>query len=223
MKRKLLILYIIALPIVIGVLVFKTDFLTRVYTNLGLIEPGRNAVLLTQRLLQERRDPHVPDGASIFLGDSITHGLATAAIADYSVNFGIGQQTAAQLATSISRYKSLQRAGRIYLSIGTNDLGLGNGNSLKNSFKKILSEIPLEIPLIWSAIMPRTELMPEIKEANFLIANLCAERPQCVFIDVYDAMTDTSGQPLHGIYTDGVHPSEKGYAIWIQTLQQNND
>ena len=96
-----------------------------------------------------------PEGAAIFLGDSITQGLATAAITPYAINFGIGFQTSAQLLSNLPAYSSLSKARVLFLEIGTNDLAMGQSAGLAERYAKIIQTLPPNTPLIWSGVMPQ--------------------------------------------------------------------
>jgi lysophospholipase L1-like esterase len=160
-------------------------------------------------------DASVPAGAAIFLGDSITQGLATAAVAPYSVNYGIGSATTGELLDNLPVYKSLRRAGAVFLLIGINDIGRGQTIGLEGRLQAIADAIPAGVPLVWSAIMPAyvDRADPEaIRQANRAIARTCAARPGCVYVDT-GALSDAA------LFSDGVHPNTAGYAVWIGALR----
>ena len=39
-----------------------------------------------------------------------------------------------------------------------------------------------------------------------------------MYVDTWETMAQPSGEPVAGIYIDGVHPSPKGYALWIDAM-----
>lgn len=215
MKRVSLVVYLLILHVVIAAVLIGSDFLLSVGGRLGLTDPNAPAVHRMQDVLVSRVDPSVPAHASVFLGDSITHGLATAAVAPISVNFGISGQTAAQLANSIDRFASVKRASRVYLLIGTNDITLKQASELPASFKRIIAAIPANVPIIWSAIMPRAALAEIAREVNKQAAATCADRPGCVFLDTEKSLSDPS------FYSDGLHLNATGYTVWISELKRH--
>ena len=164
-------------------------------------------------------DALIPDGATIFLGDSITQGLATTAISPASVNYGIGSATSAELLANLTKYHSLQRASAIFLLIGINDLGSEKSAGLTERFEAIVAALPNEVPLIWSGIMPTysDNIDPAaIESANQVIRKLCSARDKCAYVDTH-AIFSTGGSTL---FRDGVHPNDQGYAKWIATLRE---
>lgn len=218
MKRVATLAYLSLVHIALAVLLIRTDAVPRAMARIGLTEPGRAPVELAHSVFQQRRDPIVPEGAAVFLGDSITHGYVPALVEPMSVNFGIGQQTAAQLARELPRYGSLKRAGRIYLMIGTNDVLQGRANALPERYESILANLPENVPLVWSTVMPLADAHPGIETANAAVRTLCARRPDCTIVDVHAAMTRDDGSAKPGLLLDRAHPSPKGYAIWTETL-----
>lgn len=222
MKRLALAAYVVALHAVVAAALVTSDFVEKTAARLGLVEPSRTLILLTQRRLQERMDPSVPDGSAIFLGTSITFGLAVAAVGDRTVNFGIGSQTARQLADSITGYRSLARARVVFLEIGANDVGTKRFAGLPHELERIVAGIPGNVPLVWSGVMPRATIRGDVSAANAVIQTLCARRTNCRYVDTVSAMTGRDGTLRPDIYLDdGIHPSVNGYKIWISALRQN--
>lgn len=218
--KRLFITYLICVHAALAVLLWKTDAVPRLLAKVGLAVPGDAYVRLQDRLLSERMDPSVPSGASIFLGDSITAGLAVTAVTPDAINFGVGMQTTAQLVDAIPTFSSLARARRIFLLIGINDLGFGLGDALVANLHKIADKLPSDIPVVWSSIMPHSGLTARIRSVNSRIRALCKARPQCTFVDTFSKMATDGGEPAPGIYIDGTHPNARGYALWI-TLMKN--
>lgn len=218
MKRTIIIVYAVFIHAVLAALFFKTDALHRFRVIAGLSEPAAPQIKLMQKLFHERRDPSVPDGAEIFLGDSITFGYATANAANRSVNYGIGQQTASQLIDSLPGYKSLMGARRIYLMIGVNDIINGTSAELPEKIRVIASLLPKSVPVIWSGLMPTDQHGALIQQINPEIRSVCAAMPNCIYVDTFAKMTTPDGHPITGFFLDGVHPSASGYAAWTKML-----
>lgn len=56
---------------------------------------------------------------------------------------------------------------------------------------------------------------------NQRLGGLVASQPfsdYAVFLDLYPAFVDSSGQQLTGLFNDGLHPSESGYRAWRDRL-----
>jgi lysophospholipase L1-like esterase len=204
-------------------LIVKTDFIPKVKAKLGVAATPNPHVSNMVRYHQWM-DKSVPDKATIFLGDSITQGLATAAVAPYSINYGIGSENTAQLLDALPSYISLTRASTIVLAIGINDLAQDMKNGLNDRYKKITEVLPQKTLLIWNAVMParHEKIAPQdIVNANKVIKSLCANRGTCIFVDTWSFLADKNGRMINSLFLDdGVHLSPDGYTAWISALRQ---
>lgn len=189
--------------------------------------PEEESIIPRLRDVHRQMDSSVPSGATIFLGDSITMGLATAAVAPYTVNYGIGWQRSDQLIKSMEIYKSIGRAGRVVITIGTNDLLQGREAGIESRYRAILEKIPANTPIVMNSVPPLDSPVfygRQIDDANVrkVVASakaVCDADTRCRFVNTYDALT-TNGKPTLGIYVDGgVHLSPKGYQLWIDAMR----
>lgn len=160
-----------------------------------------------ERKHQLQQDPFQPDGAVIFLGDSITAGLAVDAVAPYAVNYGIGGQTTQLLLDALPRYGSLQRARLVVLSIGTVDMVSGRERGIVARLDALQARIPG--PLVWNAIPVSAKA--DMRGVNAEIRRLCAARPDCTFVQAPIGRED--------LQADGIHLRPSGYAKWIGALK----
>lgn len=222
--------YIIALHLFVVVLIVKTVFIPKLTAKLGVAPtPHRVAAIPDSHILKmvqfhQWMDASVPDKATIFLGDSITQGLATAAVTPYSINYGIGGETTARLLDAMPMYKSLARASAIFMNIGINDLNQGMKVGLNDRYRKIIKALPPKTPLLWSAIMPAHHgniVWSDIIDANLTIKTLCAKRGNRVYVDTWKFLTDKDGQMINRLFLDdGMHLRPEGYRAWITALKQ---
>jgi lysophospholipase L1-like esterase len=219
--------YLIVLHVVSAVFIV-TDFIPKVKANMGLgvtVELTPNPHVPNMIRYHQWMDDSVPDMAAIFLGDSITQGLATAAIAPYAVNYGIGGENTTQFIDAIPTYRSLERSSVIFLEIGINDIiEQGRKIGLNDRYQKIMKILPNKIPLVWSAVMPikrRGILLSDIIDANNMIKALCEKRGNCIYVDTWKFLTDMKGQMINHLFLDdGAHLSSEGYKAWIAALKQ---
>jgi len=76
------------------------------------------------------------------------------------------------------------------------------------------------VPIIFSSITPgpgRWDEAPQRREANRLIGEYIATRPDLKFIDLWDAMLTPDGKPREDIWVeDRVHPNHSGYLIRVR-------
>jgi hypothetical protein len=219
LKRRLGLAYIIGLHLFVVVLLVKTDFASKFKEKFLDTPKHSNPHGETMILFHQAMDASVPEGASIFIGDSITQGLATAAVSPFPVNYGIGSATTTELLENIPKYQSLKRASVIFLMIGINDIGQNNPEALATRLVAIDAALPNNVPLVWSGIMPayRNNVDPtSITSANRVIRDLCAARVGCTYVDTQKLFS--AGGPK--LFRDGVHPNNDGYAIWIDALRK---
>jgi lysophospholipase L1-like esterase len=212
--------YIIAVHIL---LVFLVANIATINFNPKLASASSQHV---QNMLVYHRwmDGSVPDKAVIFLGDSIIQGLATAAVAPYSVNYGIGGENTAQLLDAMPSYKSLNRAHAIVLAIGHNDFSQGVKKGIIERYQKIVKALPNNVTLIWSSVMPTRPGLISFLDAtstNSAIKTMCEKRGNCIFVDTWSFLADANGQIIKQYFLDdGAHLSQSGYKQWITALRQ---
>lgn len=216
LKRKLCLVYIICVHLLVALLIFKTDFIPKVKAKFFASRTvhGERMIVYHQAM-----DASIPAGAAIFLGDSITQGLATAAVSPFAVNYGIGSATTSELLANLPKYHSLERASVAFLMIGINDIGQGKTDHLATRLRAVEAAIPRELPLVWSGIMPTysEKVDPaQITSANRVIREICAARDSCIYVDNQELFS-AGGASL---FRDGVHPNDQGYTIWIGALRK---
>lgn len=158
--------------------------------------------------------PQIPAGATVFLGDSITAGLFTHAVAPGAANFGVSGATTADVLAVVERLPTIRRAGRVFITVGVNDVHDGQIDGIGERFQAIAAAIPG--PVVWSAVLPTNH--PRIKAEDVARVNdaaraVCSARPRCVFVE---APEWRSGYLLD----DGVHLSAEGYAVWTAALKR---
>ena len=175
----------------------------------------------------ERMDGNVPDNAVIFIGDSITQGLAVSAVTPLAINYGIGKDTSVGVLQRIPLYRSLARAEAIVLAIGVNDLRQRSNDALVANFESILTQLlPSTVPVIVSSILPvDTRVWPEpdhndrIEQINAKLELLCLQYPTARFVNSSERLLDAEQNLApHYHIGDGIHLSTAGYEQWIDAL-----
>jgi len=156
--RKLGVVYLLILHTLIVLILINSDFIEKVGYKLGVFAtPELSSYYDEITTLHFRMDGNVPDGATLFIGDSITQGLATSAIAALSVNYGISSDTTLGVLNRIRKYESTARANAVVLAVGVNDLSRRNDGEIITNYEKILNSIPKETSVVVSAILPVDE------------------------------------------------------------------
>lgn len=156
---------------------------------------------------QLQQDPFHGPEAVIFLGDSITAGLAVDAIAPRAVNYGIGGQTTQLLLDALPRYGSLRHAQLVVLSIGTVDVVSGRQRGLMERMEALSAGIPG--PLVWNAVPVSAKA--DVAAVNAEIRRICDARPDCTFVQAPIGAND--------LLADGIHLRPSGYAKWIGAMR----
>ena len=129
---------------------------------------------------------------------------------------------------------ALEEYGKVYLSLGVNELGLKNDNGFYESYCEAIDAIRLVQP---GAVIYIQGLIPlnegQIEEANGNKYNLtndhlrvyndlmrqAAEEKQAVFLDLYTEFVDENGElPAEGSH-DGVHLSAEYCRRWLEYLK----
>ncbi len=118
---------------------------------------------------------------------------------------------------------------QVLIYCGDNDLASSDTITpqiVAGRFKTLFHIIRTNLPkarIAFVSIKPspsRRQLMPEMKQANFLIKSFLEKQKNTSFIDVYKPMLLPDGKPRPEIFLeDSLHMNEKGYAIWKQAIQ----
>jgi lysophospholipase L1-like esterase len=228
--RILISAYLVLVHALLGVAVVKTDLVPRVIAKLGLSDatPSEDETVIAQmRAVQAQMDPAVPEGATLFLGDSITIGLTTAALAPFSVNYGIGGQRSDQLIKSMDTYASMERAARVVVTIGTNDLLQGREAGIASRYEAILAKIPRRTNILMNSVPRLGDVVGngrgiEGERVRQVVASakaVCAADPRCRFVDAYEALTQAGALSAGTLLADNVHLTAKGYRLWIASMR----
>lgn len=157
MKKVFIIAYLVLIHTLLAVACISSDLLPHVAVvpRLTTPPPPETETLINMlRTVHSHVDSTVPEGATIFLGDSITMFFATSALAAHSVNYGIGWQRTDQLIDSMDLYQSIERAARMVITIGTNDLRQHRAQGIESRYRAILAKIPAKTSIVMSSIPP---------------------------------------------------------------------
>ena len=229
--RPVIAAYLIAVHALLVVALVKTDLIPRVAVKFGLAKPlipEEESIIPRLRAVHQQMDSSVPAGATIFLGDSITMALATAAIAPYSVNYGIGWQRSDQLIKSMDIYESIKRAGQVVIMIGTNDILQGREPGIETRYQAILAKIPSNVAVTMSSVPPigsiefggRKIADTRVQYAVAGAKHACEADRRCRFVNAYEVLT-SNRSPLPGVLLeDGIHLAPKGYELLIGAIRR---
>jgi len=198
-------------------------------TQLGGDRPaaGKRTYWLAQmRGHLARVDGHTPGGATLFFGGSTVQGLNASTVRACSANFGIGHETARELAGRIGGYRSLADARAVVIATGLNDVLRGADGDLAASYARILAAVPPDVPVVMSSLQ---DLAPgsaaarthaaAVRRANEAARAACEKRPQCNFFNFGGEMPKQSSL----WEADGIHLNAAGYRLWSTLLRRELD
>lgn len=226
--RKMGGIYIFLLHILLVLMLVKSDFIDKVGYRLGVYNsPELSAYYDRITTYHSRMDGNVPKGATLFIGDSITQGLATSAITKLSVNYGIGSDTTLGVLNRIKVYKSINRAKAIVIAIGVNDLNKRGDEKIVSNFKNIFDLLPSDMPIILSAVLPVDEKVQSMRTKNIrisrlneLLLSLSDRYNNVVFMNAGSLLQGSDENLKSDLHVgDGVHLNTAGYKIWIEQIK----
>jgi lysophospholipase L1-like esterase len=145
------------------------------------------------------------------------------------INRGFGGSYMRDMVTYLDRIVLPYQPRAIVLFAGTNDTTDNQPDTARTIFEgykifvqRVHAALP-QIPIYYIAITPaptRRKLWPIADEANQLILDYTEKDTKLHFIDFNDQLLDESGKPDRSFYKfDGIHPNEKGYAIWTAAIK----
>lgn len=184
-------------------------------------------------------------GMTLFTGSSLMEGFPlnelcmTQGYTDVVYNRGIAGLTTDTFLECIDDVLLALRPCRIFINIGTNDIGRQDGweAHLEENYRKILktalSQLPevsitlmayypvneaviQENPLPDGRIIPRTN--QKVGAANDIVQRL-AQELELHYIDVNAGLTDSAGQLRRELTVDGIHMYPAGYEIVFENLK----
>jgi lysophospholipase L1-like esterase len=78
------------------------------------------------------------------------------------------------------------------------------------------------VPIGYVSMKPspsRQHFLPKYKEANYQIQQFLVTDTNATFINVYQAMLNSNGQPMPDLFiADNLHMNAKGYSIWQKII-----
>ena len=226
--RKTWVTYVLFLHILLAMVLFKSNFIEKVERKLELYKsPELSEYYNEITAYHKRMDGSVPRGATIFIGDSITQSLATSAVSELSVNYGIGSDTTLGVLNRLPIYESINSIKAVVIAIGVHDLARRNNDSIIHNYEEILDYIPKNTKILVSAILPIDERVQSKKSSNERISKLNSSLEKLaenyenvVFVDSSNWLKGDDDNLKTEFHSgDGVHLSTAGYEIWISQLR----
>ncbi|MCR1841350.1 GDSL-type esterase/lipase family protein [Murimonas intestini] len=180
---------------------------------------------------------------AVFIGDSRVEGFrAQSGITTGTFLTGVGMDvetigTKPFIATEngmVTVYDALQTApySKVYIMLGTNELGFYDFNEFEKQYKSVLETIQLIQPnaiiYVMDVIYVEEALVTtgdyvnndNVREINKHILNICEENGY-YFLDLNEIFDDGSGSLLPGASIDGVHLYDRYCQMWLDYLRDH--
>lgn len=178
--------------------------------------------------VQDQATPPQP-GGTVFTGSSsivLWSGLERQFPRAQALARGFGGSHLADCARHVDRLVLPYRPRQVVLYAGENDLAAGaTPQQVSDSYRRFVEQVHAALPstrVVFISIKPspsRAGLLPQMRQANALIAEHAATDPRQVFVDVFSKMIDGQGQPRADLFEpDALHLNATGYELWARAL-----
>ena len=146
------------------------------------------------------------------------------------INRGFGGSYMRDMVKYLDRIVLPYQPRAIVLFAGTNDTTdnrLDSARQIVEGYKTFVQRVQVALPktaVHYIAITPtptRQKFWPIANEANQLILNYTQANPNLHFVDFNHQLLNEDGKPNRSLYKfDGIHPNEKGYALWTAAIRR---
>jgi lysophospholipase L1-like esterase len=180
--------------------------------------------------------PAAGESRVVFIGDSITDGWGRRTNSFFPgkpyVNRGIGGQTTPQMLVRFRADVVALSPAVVVILAGINDIAENTGPTTMeaiedniasmceiasaNGIRVVLSSVTPALDFPWR---PGKMPAPKVMALNAWIKQYAAAHGY-VYVDYYAAMADDGGGMKAGLASDGVHPTQAGYAIMAPLVEK---
>ncbi|MHC1713557.1 MAG: GDSL-type esterase/lipase family protein [Solidesulfovibrio sp.] len=161
---------------------------------------------------------------TVFLGSSQTAGWNYIGCFKDVLNKAAVSNTTSKILKGLGPVISL-KPEKVFILEGVNELWSAN-DSILARYREILRRMHQGSPktmIFVQSVLPvvnRTELSNEkIMELNAGLKALCAEMPNCIYIDLFSHFA-VNGALNETLTTDGVHLRPDGYKLWQSLIEK---
>jgi len=212
----------------VTVLCFAQDSGSSDETQYGSPERFENEI---QRFEALDKKGSPPQGAIVCVGSSSMRGWHATIHNDLApltiVPRGFGGSTMNDALHYADRIVLHYKPRAVVVYEGDNDVAAGiSPQTITDTFQAFVEKVHKELPqcrIYFLTIKPsihRWTMWPKMKEANSLIATVCAKDKRLSFVDVASGMLSEEGNPRKKIFQeDGLHMTRDGYVIWRDALK----
>ena len=176
----------------------------------------------------DKESPSTPGGVVFVGSSSIRLWKVDEAFPNWNaINRGFG---GSQLGDSVRHVELLvirHKPRAVVVYAGDNDINGGKTPEQVSqdfaAFEKAVHAALPETHIFFVAIKPSTrrwQLADTMQKANRLIETQCEEKPNCHFVDIWDAMLGDDGMPRPELLQkDGLHLTAAGYDVWNSAIK----
>jgi lysophospholipase L1-like esterase len=104
---------------------------------------------------------------------------------------------------------------QIFINIGTNNLGLNSDEEIAMGWKLLIEAIKYRQPqaqVVMIGIYPRRQQEQRVAALNEKLVQITGEA-DVMFIDPGQVFLKSDGKIDESLFSDGLHPNEKGYSL----------
>ena len=142
-------------------------------------------------------------------------------------NAGFGGSEIRDTTHSLDRILGDAKPKYAVVYAGDNDINAKRTPQMvRDDFVELVAKLRAKypgLPVAVLAIKPsgsRVAQLPQQREANRLVREVCEREPDMLFIDAESEILDDQGKPRPELFkADKLHMSAKGYAIWAKLLR----
>lgn len=231
MRKRLFLTYVVSIHLLLAIVLLKSNFIQKVEYKLGITAYQNEITDDFRRMLKYhlRMDGNVLNNSVVFIGDSITQGLAVTAVASPSINYGISCDTSFGVLKRIRKYKSIENASAVVIAIGINDMKYRSNEKILRNLEAIANNVPAHVPVVFSAVLPidkdvlkdrHGRSQDRIRDLNSKLKNFTKASGRLFFADASSQLVDREGNLAKQFHEgDGIHLNSRGNAIWIDSLK----
>ncbi|HEV8540941.1 MAG TPA: SGNH/GDSL hydrolase family protein [Verrucomicrobiae bacterium] len=170
-----------------------------------------------------------PKGAVLFVGSSsirLWTNLAQCFPRLTIVQRGFGGSCLPDSTAYAERIIIPYQPSKILVYAGDNDIARGDSPAeVASHFREFVQKIQSELrktQIYFIAVKPspsRWSLSPQAREVNALVRDYCTRNKGLKFIDVWEPMLNSNGQPEPSLFrADNLHMNGKGYELWTKII-----
>jgi lysophospholipase L1-like esterase len=168
-------------------------------------------------------------GGTLFAGSSSIRLWKLQEPVPGAINVGFGGSVIRDSTHFAGRIILPHEPARIFFYAGDNDVAAKHTpEQVRDDFQAFVKLIRAKLPktrILYLAIKPslkRWEQYETQKSANAMVKEVCEKDERLTYLDTVTIMLGKDGKPMPELFVkDGLHMSEKGYALWNDLVKKH--